>query len=66
LQKPITGEDGIDVSFRGWGRNADGGLDFEKFPIDKKSADCLDDPGAQLQISLYLGLSIFSHWIFRT
>jgi hypothetical protein len=48
LQKPITGEDGIDVSFRGWGRNADGGLDFEKFPIDKKSTDCLDDPGAQL------------------
>jgi hypothetical protein len=64
LQKPIIGEDGIDVSFGGRGRNADGGLDFEKFPIDKKSADCLDDPGAQFKVEPYISLSKFSHWDF--
>jgi hypothetical protein len=46
------------VSFGSRRRNADGGLNFEILPIHKKTADSLDDPGAQVEISLYLRLSI--------
>ena len=64
MQKPIIGDDSVDVSFRSRSRNADGGLNFEILPIYKKGANCLDEPGAYLEISLYLRWSIIIQFFF--
>jgi hypothetical protein len=63
LQESVTAGDCLNMSLGRRRRNFNRGFDFKVIPLNKKTANFLNDPGTQKQVTAYIRLSICCHKI---